>query len=253
MIPEIDIRDQLLERHRLVLETLTLMSRRFRPDQWVLVGGLMVMVVGREHEARAPRAEGTKDADVVVDVVAVPDLLGLIANFLVADNHYTLADTIGTGDRPARCSFVANSAQIDVLCPDDVSENMLDAGDDLRSLAIPGGRRALQTARPVELLFSDSYPPAEIHVPDLLGAFVVKAAAAVDPRTADSPRHIQDVAFLLTMFDDPRAATNRLLPADWDVLQAIAPQLEDDGSAAWRYLDPDLRDLARSAYRLFFS
>lgn len=230
-----------------------MMSRRFRADQWVLVGGLMVMVVGREHEARAPRAEGTKDADVVVDVVAVPELLGSIANFLVAENHYRLADTIGTRGRPARCSFVANSAQIDVLCPDDASADVLDVGDDLRSLAIPGGRRALQTARPVELLFSDSYPPAEIHVPDLFGALLVKASAAVDPRTADSPRHIQDVAFLLTMFDDPHAEARRLLPADLDLLQSIATSIEDDGSPAWRYLDPGLRDLARSAYRLLLS
>lgn len=188
---EIDIRADLLGRHRYALETLAQMSLRVSSGRWVLVGGLMVMVLGREHRARSPRAEGTKDADIVVDVLSHPSILTDVAHFLQTEYGYTLADQIGSTGDAARCTFASHSAQIDVLCPDGTAAEALDIGGGVRSLAIPGGRRALETGRQVELYFSDDYPNAEIRVPTLPGAIIVKAAAGVDPRTAGSPRHIQ--------------------------------------------------------------
>ena len=69
-IPEIDIRNELLPRHISVIEALHGLSKQVSIEKWVLVGGLMVLVLGREHNGRSPRAEVTKDADVLVDIVA---------------------------------------------------------------------------------------------------------------------------------------------------------------------------------------
>ncbi|MEP7115748.1 MAG: hypothetical protein ABI862_20960, partial [Ilumatobacteraceae bacterium] len=39
--------------------------------------------------------------------------------------------------------------------------------------------------------------------PTLHGAIIAKGAAATDDRTTGHPRHIQDVAFLLALIEDP--------------------------------------------------
>jgi hypothetical protein len=71
---------------------------------------------------REPRP--TKDAEILVDIVTNPSLLDDVTHYLEASG-YRLQDSIGDGDRPARCSFAFYSAQIDVLCPDDTPDNQL--------------------------------------------------------------------------------------------------------------------------------
>lgn len=188
-VPEIDVVDSLLPRHRVALATLAQIGRRYPIERWVLVGGLMVLVLGREHHARGPRAEGTKDADLLLDIVTHPSLLADVAHFLLDEYAYTLAD-VPDGGEFARCSFTTHSAAIDLLCPDDTPDSQLSVPAlGLASIAIPGGRRAPETGRPVDIYFSDEHPNAEVRIPTLAGALAVKAAAATDPRTGGSPRH----------------------------------------------------------------
>lgn len=249
-IPEIDIRDSLLSRHRSVFATIGQIARKYPTDRWALVGGLMVLVVGREHGARAQRAEGTKDADIVIDIVAHPNMLGDLSHFLVNEAAYRLQDAMGNDPtRAARCSFITHSASIDVLCPDDTpAEQLVVPSQHVASIAIPGGRRALETGRLVSIYYSDDHPNADIHVPTLPGAIAVKAAAAVDRRTAGSPRHLQDVAFLLALDADLDDIKFAFTHHDVELLRSIAADVTDARSPMWRDANPAQRQIAQAAF-----
>lgn len=248
MTAEIDITSELLPRHVRAFDTIAQLGVRFGPNRWVIVGGLMVMILGREYEARSPRAEGTKDADILVDLVTSPGLLAEVAHFLESMG-YELQEGPGDETKAARCTFVYHSAQIDVLCPDDTPEGQLVIPDrHVASIAIPGGRRAFETARPVSLLYSEERPNAEVFVPTLAGAIAVKTAAAVDPRTAESPRHAQDVAFMLTIPADPELTRSGLVEADIRLLRQLLPQIKDARSAVWQQLDAPQRQVAQATY-----
>lgn len=252
MVPTVDIRDDLLARHTQALDTLRELSRRHGPGRWVLVGGLMVLLIGREYGARAPRAEATKDADILIDIVAKPGLLGEVTSFL-SSAGYTLQDGLGTDERAARCSFEFGKAQIDVLCPDDTPAGALEVPDsNVASIAIPGGRRALQTARLMNLRYTDD-ADADVFVPTLAGALAVKAASAVDPRTAGGVRHIQDIAFLLTIGAKPGETLRDLNEADLSLLRHIEPDVADSRSPMWDQLDDDQRQRARAMYTTLIS
>jgi hypothetical protein len=145
----------------------------------------------------------------------------------------------------ARCTLVAHSAQVDLLCPDDAAEGLLVAGG-ARSLAIPGGRKALEVAEPVTVLLGDDWPPVDVRVPTLFGALAVKAAAATDPRTRNQSRHLEDVAFLLSIIDDPRRLHDELTDHDRALVGLLVDELNDDASVAWAHLDTSARLAART-------
>lgn len=252
-IPEIDICKDLLPRHGSVIEALNNLSKEVSVEKWVLVGGLMVLILGREHDGQSPRAEGTKDGDVLVDIVSDSAVLETVTQVLLAQG-FSLASNVGSRNQDlGRCTFEYGRAQIDVLCPDDATSNTLDTASGLRSLAIPGGRRALQTARLVELYFSDSYPNVKLRVPSLAGGIATKGAAATDRRTALSPRHIQDLAFLLTLPIRPLDLRNELNDDDLKMLKQLDARIHENRDAAWEYLDPNQRDSAQAAYDLIMN
>lgn len=244
---EVDVSAELLPRHHEVMRCLGLLTRVVNTDLWCLVGGMMVLVAARGAGRTDSRGEGTKDGDIVVDVVAETDALERVARELTKLG-YTL---LGDGDRGpdfARCTFVSGRAQLDVLAPDDAAPEQLDVGANLRSIAIPGGRRALQGSEMTRLHYAEAAHDVELRVPTLTSAVVVKAAAALDARTADHPRHIQDTAFLLACIDDPRAARDEHTDLDRAILRRLlAERLGDPGDAAWEHLNPDDRDRALAA------
>jgi hypothetical protein len=88
--------------------------------------------------------------------------------------------------------------------------------------------------------------PVDVRVPTLYGALAVKAAAATDPRTRDQTRHLEDVAFLLSIVPDPRRLRAELAGSDLALLRALAPRLEDDASAAWAHLETPARLAAQA-------
>jgi hypothetical protein len=244
--PLIDMRSELFPRHRQTIEALWRLGRQAPRAQWVLVGGLMVMVIGREHGVTAPpRAMATKDGDLVVDLVSRRASLAEVVDQLQA-GAFTLVDPIGSGAAAARCTFRFGEAQIDVLCPDGTAESDLQLGD-LVSLAIPGGRRAIATARLVEIDLGDDYPTVPVMVPTLPGAIATKAAAALDPRTADQPRHLQDVAFLLSLQGPMRLWTQFDQDAV-DDLSALSDRLLDFTDIAWAHLSDAERLAARATF-----
>lgn len=49
MVPEVGISAELLPRHVVALDAIRQLGARFGPGRWVLVGGMMVMILGRQH------------------------------------------------------------------------------------------------------------------------------------------------------------------------------------------------------------
>ena len=90
-------------------------------------------------------------------------------------------------------------------------------------------------------------------VPTLAGAIIVKTAAALDARTAGSPRHLQDVAFLLTIPADPEETQAALTPTDVALLRQIGEQAADGRSSMWFQLDDRQRQVAMATFAFLTS
>lgn len=246
-VPTIDLRAELLARHAGAIKGLHRLSTQIPIHKWALVGGMMVLVLAYEYETHSWRASETKDADIVVDVVADRSVLSDATQALQAQG-FTLDASVGSGNDVSRCTFSSYKSQIDVLCPSDATPGMLDTVDGLRSIAIPGGRRALRSARPVNLYFSDDYLDVKLSVPSVTGAIMVKTAAALDDRTKDGQRHIDDVAFLLGLPFNLRSVANDLEPGDGELLERLRPRLDNPFDPAWDECPREHRDRALTAY-----
>ena len=246
-IPTIDLRAELLDRHAGAIKGLYRLSTQIPIEKWALVGGMMVLVLAYEHDTHSWRASQTKDADIVVDVVADRTVLSATTQTLQAQG-FTLDASVGSGDDVSRCTFSSYKSQIDVLCPSDATPDMLDTTDGLRSIAIPGGRRALRSARPVNLYIAEDYYDVKLRVPNVAGAIMVKAAAAIDERTSDGQRHLDDVAFLLGLPFDLRTVADDLEPGDSDLLNQLRPRLTNPTDPVWEQCPAEHRDRALTAF-----
>lgn len=109
-----------------------------------------------------------------------------------------------------------------------------------RTVQVPGGRKALQNACSVEASYAGR--TATLFVPGLMTAVDVKLKAMSLPGRADGvrSRHLDDVAFLLSLADDPdelldtRAAKRLRLTA--------AAALDDVNHPSWRLLGDHAED-----------
>lgn len=218
-------------------------------DAWCLVGGMMVLVAARAAGGRLPRAEQTKDGDVLVDVHMDAKALGRVVAAL-EDFGFTPAPPFRNSD--TRCTFTSAFGQIDVLCPDDATEEMLKARG-ATSLAIPGGRRALELSEPVTLIYDDPNH-VDLQVPLLPSAILVKAAAVLFPPTAGQARHIQDVAGMLSVLGaHPQDPAATLSEADFALLAQLSERLTNPEDDAWNGMANADREDALAAYRLLLS
>ncbi len=208
----------------------------------------MVLVASRAADSTVMRAEQTKDADLVVDLCARPSLLRDIAYHLGTLGFDQLPPFPGRGF--ARCTFATATGQIDLLAPDDAGEELLAISATSQTVAIPGGRRALQVGEDVRLTYDEDEFDVELRVPLLPGAIVVKAAAALDPRTREAPHHVQDVVHMLRVLPDPIGARARMSVEDRALLAALTPRLHEAGDVAWRSVDVEDRERARAAIDL---
>ncbi len=248
---EVDISVGLLPQHQGVMRCLHLLSKTIETENWCLVGGLMVLVAARSAGRTSSRAEGTKDGDVVVDVVSEPTLLTAVTNTLLSLG-YRQPEDHHRGEDFARCTFVSGLSQLDVLAPDDTPTDRLDTENGLRSLAIPGGRRALRAAVMTRIYYSDE-GLAEIRVPTLSGAICVKAAAALDRRTERYAHHSQDVAYLLSCIRDPFAMRSELDDEDQELLVELSDKVMAASTVPWRQLERDVARTGRAALQILIS
>jgi hypothetical protein len=88
---------------------------------------------------------------------------------------------------------------------------------------------------------------AEISVPDLRGAIVLKARAATADRR-DNERHVGDVAFLCSLVNDPLELAEQLDSKELRILRRV--QIDHDArSAPWVFLESSTRLDAAVAWR----
>jgi hypothetical protein len=124
-VPTIDLRHELLDRHVGVIKGLYRLSTQIPIEKWALVGGMMVLVLAYEYDTLSWRASQTKDADIVVDVVADRAVLSATTRTLQSQG-FALDASVGSGTDISRCTFSSYKSQIDVLCPSDATPDMLD-------------------------------------------------------------------------------------------------------------------------------
>ncbi len=203
------------------------LSRNLDPAAWVLVGGQMVMLHARARGV-LDGVRASQDVDVLADLV------------VSTENYTTCARVVSEvlGHRPEPDSHGLRyryrhpdvGSIIDLLCPDHRSPAAA-----LGTLAIDGGFQALQRRTTIEVRLRQGETPTTVPVPDLLGASVLKAAAAVvDSR--EPQRHVGDLALLVSLMDDPLAERSRLKGSDRGRLLKVRASLDDATASYWRRL-----------------
>jgi hypothetical protein len=194
---------------------------------WCLVGGQLVVLHCLERGVLPPRT--TDDGDVVVDVFAHRAALTRATAVLADLGFAEQPDSRGYGYR-----WVNGAAHVDVLVPERSNAQRRPAltRRGSRSVETPAAQQAVARAERVPVRIGET--SGHVARPDLLGAIVVKAAAAVVD--SDPERHLQDVAVLcgLAATADLPALLGATTAKDRRRLRKIAPHLPP-GGRAWRH------------------
>ena len=169
-------------------------AARMRVDEWVLIGGQMVALHGFIAGTSPPRA--TTDIDIVADVLVRAGALGRCVDVLTSMH---LEGKPSITDRSLH-RFVGERATVDLVVPDHLPKTASTRIRGYQAVPVVGGQRALDRATRVAVNVGGAL--VEVVVPDLRGAIVLKArAAVVDWR--DNDRHLTDIAFLCGLVLDP--------------------------------------------------
>jgi len=168
-----------------------------QPEGWTLVGAQMVKLHGWERGREYIR--GTTDADVVVNARAVQDATERFSNLLLEqDFELDGMSPEGIGHR-----FTDGTVKIDVLAPEGLGKrkSRLTTVPPARTVSVPGGTQALHRSELVQVKLGEVQ--GRIPRPNILGAILVKARAV---EVDDVPKaQLGDLAFLLSLVEDPRA------------------------------------------------
>ncbi|MFG1706356.1 hypothetical protein ACFLIM_24475 [Nonomuraea sp. M3C6] len=181
---------------------------------WALIGGQMVALHGLAMGK--PPIRFSSDLDVIANLALSPSSLTTCAAH-IRSLGFTPAPT-ADGKRLHR--FIHDNLVIDIVAPDHPPRRLLPlriAGKD--AIEIDGGWRALQSTGVMPVMFD--YRQGQVPMPDLGGALVIKARAALaDSR--DPQRHLLDLAFLLSLVDNPRRLRERFTARDRTHLRCLA-------------------------------
>ena len=169
------------------------------PDGWTLIGAQMVAVHAAAHGRMLPRT--SRDFDVLADQ--------RLATTATERISWISRPSASSSTRPTVSSEVnhrfhrsSDDVVVDVLAPDGLGpRHHAGTTPPYRTISVPGGTWALQRTTRVEISVDGRV--GTIAVPDLVGAILIKARAIATERAAT---HRQDLALLLSLVDDPRAA-----------------------------------------------
>lgn len=216
---DIQPRDDL--EHRLWLTVLELADRQ--PEGWTLVGAQLVMLHAWEHGVSPTRT--SRDLDVIVNIKAVAGGTQQFARQLLeAGFELAVVTPDGRGHR-----FVRGDVMIDVLAADNLGDRAdLTTIPPARTIEVPGGSQALRRTELVDVRLAELV--GRLPRPSVLGAILLKARAVdVDP---DPERHLADLAFLLSLIDDPFELAEELTTKEQGYL-AARQGLRDPNHPAW--------------------
>ena len=235
--------DPLTEQERRVWQEVVALGATLRPEQWMLIGGQMVSLYGAW--AGRERKRVTEDIDVLANMELLTAHLQACTGALTSRGYASVPDSHGLVYRFHKRDAEASSVQIDLLVPDRILSKSARFGGPM--MKIDGGTQALKRAEVVRLRVTDE-PEAEISVPNLLGATVLKAAAwAADSRDPD--RHAQDAAFLISLIDDIEPCRAQFTGSDRKRLRKLDHVLGDVAAEPWLLLEPADRELGFDNWR----
>lgn len=218
-----------------------LLDLREETDGWTLIGGQMVLLHAIEQRVSPPRV--SEDIDLVADVRAQPPRMGRIVTVLDhAGFELGAPDPDGYAHRFSRGRLV-----IDLLMPDNMGTRArARTSDSTQTTPISGGTFALERSIDVPVVVDGR--TGTVPRPDLAGALVVKARAAVNDRRRGPDRHYRDIAFLCSLISDPLGLRSTLTERNSARLAEVEPLL-DPRHEAWTALEDGGRD-AYAAFRL---
>jgi hypothetical protein len=211
-----------------------------RPGEWTLIGGQMVYLHAIEHAATPPRV--STDLDVLVNArIATGGVAGFVAAIELRGFGLEGTSPGGLAHRYRR-----DGVSIDILAPKGLGPRTnLTTTSPGRTLEVPGGTQAL--TRTESLSIHTTTATGQVPRPSLLGAIIAKAEA-VDVDDAPDAQRL-DLAFLLSLVEEPLDLASRMTPKDRRRLRART-ELTDAERPTWRGLPPAQRDRARAPFAL---
>jgi Nucleotidyl transferase AbiEii toxin, Type IV TA system len=214
------------------------------PDGWAIIGGQMVRLRGLVEGSEQPRT--SIDIDIVADIRANPRALKSIANALETAG-FEPSDAALEADVGHR--FIHGDVIFDILAPDNIGRRAdLETVGRATTLEVGGGTYALSRAVPVEIEVAGRR--GVVNLPDLAGALVIKAVAAARDRGHRGPaRHLSDLAFMLTLIDDPIELRETLGPKNCRRIREVTA-LYSPEHEAWLGLGASLAAQGRRNHAL---
>lgn len=174
-------------------------------EGWTLIGGQMVLLHQTERSPAGAHTVGgaglrwSYDLDVVVNLRTSRSRMSHIDSVLT--DHGFEQQVAPIGHRYAD----AAGAVFDVLAPDHLGRHLPRLGRS-NTLQAPGGTQALK--RTARVTVEHNQQQASIPRPSLVGALLIKIAAASGPPSGRDPdRHLLDVVTLATLLT-PRDVTD---------------------------------------------
>lgn len=206
------------------------------PEEWVVVGGVMVQLHALERGVQDVRI--TRDIDLLVQ--ARPQ--GALSRVAMALSERGFVADTAVADGYAH-RFARDGVIIDLLAPDGIKPPPRLFGRQ-KAIGVPGGSQALSRAEEVKVLVCGR-PPFVLRRPTLLGAILIKARALMTHADPDAQR--EDLLRLLSLIEDPRAPGMQLKTSERRWLRAAEPRLAPDRSSG---ISGDTTRLARLAVRV---
>jgi hypothetical protein len=189
------------------------------PTGWVLVGGLMVQLHALERGMTDVRA--TIDVDVLGQARPQHLLHALDAALRQAGFEAVLSDIHGYAHR-----YVRDEVIVDLLAPDGLNPPATLDGT-IKAVGVPGGSQALFRAETVTVRIGERAFP--VRRPTLLGAVLMKARSLLVHDDPDAQR--DDLLRLLSLIEDPRAASAEVTRSERGWLRNAEPRLRLDDPA----------------------
>ena len=203
-------------------------------EQWVLIGGQMVAL--HLHVAGVQPTRTTTDIDIVADVLTAPGAYAACKNAARKMNLEPQPSL--TGNTLHR--FAGPTGQLDLMVPDHLPRQLTQKFTRPTPVAVAGGQRAID--RRTSIAIATTYGDADIPIPDLRGAIVLKARAATTD-TRDRERHHLDLAQLCAVVDNPLRLRDELDAKEKRYLRKVRLD-EDPTKAPWLRLNSPVRTRA---------
>jgi hypothetical protein len=222
-------------------------------ERWTLVGGLMVQAHALARGIASARL--TEDIDVLLKIELSTSVI-TAADRVIARLGYALQDPADERRRTSphyrykRASSLGTET-IDVMAPDHAPPRVVRRLRGRPMFEVEGGTQAIGRTMTFQMETDDGAHQL-LHIPDELGALVLKGAAySVDRRARE--RHLTDAAILAACIHDHAAELERLGGSDRRRLHALARALADRSHPAWLALTPQQRLAGQDTLRILTS